>query len=97
MTIVMLRHALLLPVLLGSCVAATAADLSRQQGPTTALLQGGPLQLSTRCTAELFPDGNRTGRLNCIAAGAPAMQPLCPPVCTAWAVRNRGVMICGLT
>ena len=36
MTILMLRHALLLPV-----------------------LQGGPLQLSTRRTAELFLDGNR--------------------------------------
>ena len=59
MTIVMLRRALLLPVLLGSCVAATAADLPGQQGPTTALLQGGPLQLSTRRTAELFPYGNR--------------------------------------
>ena len=59
MTILMLRHALLVPVLLGSCVAATAADLLGQQGPTTALLQGGPLQLSTRRTAELFPDGNR--------------------------------------
>ena len=55
----MLRHVLLVPVLLGSCVAATAADLPGQQGPTTALLQGGPLQLSTRRTAELFPDGNR--------------------------------------
>ncbi len=59
MTILMLRHALLVPVLLASCVAATAADLPGQQGPTTALLQGGPLQLSTRRTAELFPDGNR--------------------------------------
>ena len=59
MTILMLRHVLLVPVLLGSCVAATAADLPGQQGPTTALLQGGPLQLSTRRTAELFPDGNR--------------------------------------
>ena len=55
----MLRHVLLVPVLLGSCIAATAADLPGQQGPTTALLQGGPLQLSTRRTAELFPDGNR--------------------------------------
>ena len=59
MTILMLRHALLLPVLLGSCVAAMAADLPGHQGPITALLQGCPLQLSTRRTAELFPDGNR--------------------------------------
>jgi hypothetical protein len=59
MLIVMLRHALLLPALLGGCVAAAASDLPGQRGPTTALLQGGELQLSTRRTAELFPDGNR--------------------------------------
>ncbi len=97
MTILMLRHAILVPVLLGSCVAATAADLPGQQGPTTALLQGGPLQLSTRRTAELFPDGNRIWKVELHLAGAPAMQPLCPLVCTAWGVRNRGGMISGLT
>ena len=59
MTIVMLRHALLLPVLLGSSVTVAASDLPGQKGPTAALLQGGGLQLSTRRTAELFPDGNR--------------------------------------
>ena len=59
MPIMMLRHALLLPVLFGSCVAVAASDLPGQQGPTTALLQGRALRLSTRRTAELFPDGNR--------------------------------------
>ena len=59
MTILMLRHALLLPVLLGSSVAVAASDLPGQQGPTAALLQGGGLQLSTRRTDERFPDGNR--------------------------------------
>ena len=63
MTIVMLRHALLLPLLLGSRIAAAAADLPGQQGPTSALLQGGPLQLSTRRTDERFPDGNRIWRV----------------------------------
>ena len=58
MTIVMMRHSLLLPVLLGSCVAAAASDLPGQRGPTTALLEGGELLLSTRRTAKLFPDGN---------------------------------------
>ena len=89
MTILMLRHALLVPVLLGSCVAATAADLPGQQGPTTALLQGGPLQLSTRRTAELFPDGNRIWKVE--------LHRLCPQASTAWGVWNCGGMICGLT
>ena len=59
MLIVMLRYALLLPVLLGSCVASAASDLPGQRGPTVVLLQGDELQLSTRRTTELFPDGNR--------------------------------------
>ena len=59
MPIVMLRHALLLPLVLVGSVAVAAPDLLGQQGPTTALLQGGALQLSTRRTAERFPDGNR--------------------------------------
>ena len=63
MLIVMLRHALLLPVLLGSCVAAAASDLPGQRGATTVLLQGDELQLSTRRTAELFPDGNRVWKV----------------------------------
>ncbi len=114
----MLRHVLLLPVLLRSCVAATAADLPGQQGPTTALLQGGPLQLSTRRTAELFPDGNRIWKVELhrhprlLASWAAAngiarhqsadrrwspgnAAPL-PAGDTAWGVRNRGGIICGL-
>ena len=63
MLIVMLRHALLLPVLLGSSTALAASDLPGQLGPTTALLQGGGLQLSTRRTGEPFPDGNRIWRV----------------------------------
>ena len=59
MLIVMLRHALLLPLVLGNSVAVAASDLPGQQGPTPALLQGGGLQLSARRTAERFPDGNR--------------------------------------
>ena len=59
MTIVMLRHALLLSLVLGGGVVVAAPDPPGQQGPTSALLQGGSLQLSTRRTAERFPDGNR--------------------------------------
>ena len=59
MTIFMLRHAVLVALLCGSCVVAAASDFPGQRGPTTALLQGGELQLSARRTDRLFPDGNR--------------------------------------
>ena len=59
MPIMMLRHAFVLPLVLLGAAAVAASDPPGQQGPTTALLDGGALQLSTRRTAERFPDGNR--------------------------------------
>ena len=55
----MLRHALLLSLVFGGPAVVAAPDPPGQKGPTSELLQGGAVQLSTRRTIERFPDGNR--------------------------------------
>ena len=63
MGITMLRFAALVVLLVAGSTAPAASSPPGQIGPTAALLNGGHLRLSTRRTADLFPDGNRVWRV----------------------------------
>ena len=70
MTILMLRHALLVPVLLGSCVASTAADLPGQQGPQQRCCRAAHCSSAPVVRPSCSRTATASGRLNCIAARA---------------------------